>query len=499
MCESNMDAQSTSRPVNPNQGWRWRQQRGNQPRAAPGQPRASGSSEVAPEDRQQGERQQSQHHGARNRRHHAARQRYNGQEVQRVQRSFRRNRKRCVREILEGENDRRCSIPASDLHTFFSNESSRSEVDVNNPPDWLRDCLGEPGPNAEWEAMPISPGEVKAQLKRLPSSSAPGLDRLPYKVWKTIDPEGVILAWIFEVCRREKRVPSVWKKSTTILVFKKGDEALPGNWRPISLQNAVYKIYAAIWGRRLASWASETGAVSPAQKGFVPGEGCLEHSFLVRSMMEDARRRHRPLHLVWFDLRNAFGSVPHNLIWYGMRKLGVPEEAFTIQTAEGATNDIPQARGVKQGCPLSPLIFNLAIEGLIRGIQSSDARGYSFTESLEVKCLAYADDLAIAASSEEDVEAMLDRLEEFSRWAHMDFSTSPSARRCQQSIGEARGWSSKGSFISVGKPSQRWSGRTGTSTSACCWVQTQILALTSSRLTSYRTPRGCLNRAWPTG
>ena len=241
------------------------------------------------------------------------------------------------------------------------------------------------------------------------------------------------------MCRREKRVPSVWKKSTTILVFKKGDEALPGNWRPISLQNAVYKIYAAIWDRRLASWASETGAVSPAQKGFVPGEGCLEHSFLVRSMMEDARRRHRPLHLVWFDLRNAFGSVPHNLIWYGMRKLGVPEEAlsilmdiyegstFTIQTAEGATNDIPRARGVKQGCPLSPLIFNLAIEGLIRGIQSSDARGYSFTESLEVKCLAYADDLAIAASSEEDVEAMLDRLEEFSRWAHMDFNVAKCA------------------------------------------------------------------------
>ena len=153
------------------------------------------------------------------------------------------------------------------------------------------------------------------------------------------------------------------------------------------------------------------GAISTAQKGFVPGEGCLEHSFLVRSMMEDARRRHRPLYLVWFDLRNAFGSVPHDLIWFSMRKLGVPEEAvsilmdiyaestFAVQTAEGATEDIPQARGVKQDCPISPLIFNLAIEGLIRGIQSSAARGYSFTESLEVKCLAYADDLAVAASS----------------------------------------------------------------------------------------------------
>ena len=146
----------------------------------------------------------SRYQSARNRRHHATRQRYNGPEVQRLQRSFRRNRKQCVREILEGENDRRCNIPSADLQTFFSNESSRSDVHVDNPPDWFHDCLGESRPNAEWEAMLISPEKVKAQLKRLPSSSAPGPDRLSYKVWKAIVPKGVILEQKFEVCRREK-------------------------------------------------------------------------------------------------------------------------------------------------------------------------------------------------------------------------------------------------------------------------------------------------------
>ena len=175
------------------------------------------------------------------------------------------------------------------------------------------------------------------------------------------------------------------------------------------------------------------------QKGFVPGEGCLEHSFLVRSVMEDARRRHLQLHVVWFDLRNAFGSVPHNLIWHSMRKLRAPDNlvsilmdiydgsTFTIQSAEWATGAIPLQRGVKQGCPISPLLFNLAIEGLIRGVESSSATGYSFTEALEVKCLAYADDLAIVGATEEDVEVMLARLEEFSRWSHMDFNVAKCA------------------------------------------------------------------------
>ena len=184
MCESNMDAQTTSRSVDPNQGWRWRQRRQRaEPRGETRQarrpPTPVEASNTAPEDQQEPGRHHGGHHGSRSRRRRATRQRYNGPEVQRVQRSFRRNRKQCVREILEGENGRRCNIPAVELQTFFRNESSGRNVDIENPPDWWCDGVGEPGPNAEWEPRPISPGEVKAQLKRLPSGSAPGLDRPP--------------------------------------------------------------------------------------------------------------------------------------------------------------------------------------------------------------------------------------------------------------------------------------------------------------------------------
>ena len=155
--------------------------------------------------------------------------------------------------------------------------------------------------------------------------------------------------------------------------------------------------------------------------------------------MEDARRQKRSLHLVWFDLRNAFGSVPHELLWYSLRSIGVPDEVvsiamdiyegsfFRVETAGGLIGEIPQERGVKQGCPLSPLLFNLAIEGLIRGIECSSGKGYPFSEDLAVETLAYADDLAIASSSEEDIQVMLTRLEEFASWAHLRFNVAKCA------------------------------------------------------------------------
>jgi len=92
------------------------------------------------------------------------------------------------------------------------------------------------------------------------------------------------------------------------------------------------------------------------------------------------------------------------------------------------TDSIPQARGVKQGCPLSPLVFNIAIEGLLRGIMSCPAEGYSFGKGLfEVKSLAYADDLTIVAKTDAAIRAMIARIEEFASWAGLCFNVTKCA------------------------------------------------------------------------
>ena len=71
--------------------------------------------------------------------------------------------------------------------------------------------------------------------------------------------------------------------STTVLAYKnKGDEKELRNWQLICLQNTIYKIYAATIAR-IANWAMDEKVINTAQKGFLPYEGCFEHTFLLRS------------------------------------------------------------------------------------------------------------------------------------------------------------------------------------------------------------------------
>ena len=78
---------------------------------------------------------------------------------------------------------------------------------------------------------------------------------------------------------------------------------------------------AAILVRHLAHWAITNQHIHPAQKGFLPLEGC---AFVLKSVLEDCKRQASNAFVMWPDLKNAFGSVPHSAKWGMMRHLGVP-------------------------------------------------------------------------------------------------------------------------------------------------------------------------------
>ncbi len=128
--------------------------------------------------------------------------------------------------------------------------------------------------------------------------------------------------------------------------------------------------------------------------------------FLLESIVNDARRQPRPLSLAWLDIRNAFGSIPHSALLTTLTHMGFPPDLVAmignvypgatteVLTPLGKTDEIPIHSGVKQGCPLSAILFNLTLQLIIRRCKAAAEtlpRGPLHHHGLSFSVLAYAD------------------------------------------------------------------------------------------------------------
>ena len=137
LCEKIMENGAAKRSFHPSQGWRWRKQRRDQQHSHANGPQ---SSSVFPGIAQQSEPEKSSRHNeagqnaGRNSRNHPARSR-------RLQKLFLTNRKACVWELLEGRDGPRCNIPLEALKNHFQKEYAEGSNTLENPPQWLPECL----------------------------------------------------------------------------------------------------------------------------------------------------------------------------------------------------------------------------------------------------------------------------------------------------------------------------------------------------------------------
>ncbi|MDR3078594.1 MAG: hypothetical protein LBU15_00990 [Rickettsiales bacterium] len=117
-----------------------------------------------------------------------------------------------------------------------------------------------------------------------------------------------------------------WKEARTILLHKKGDCEVIGNWRPISITNCAYQIFTCLLTRVFQDINARYGIFTYPQKGFIKKtNGCSEHGIMLNELFLDARRGHNGLVMTTIDFTNAFGSVPHQLIMSMMRQRNFPE------------------------------------------------------------------------------------------------------------------------------------------------------------------------------
>ncbi|KAF6212109.1 hypothetical protein GE061_012629 [Apolygus lucorum] len=305
-----------------------------------------------------------------------------------LQKLYKRNRRRAVRAILNPPSEI-CPAPVEEITSHFE--------EAWRPRTWDRSVLTNlPRATDPVNLAPFSPQECRYRLYKFENTS-PGVDKIDYRGWKILDPDCQVISLIFSLCLKFHKIPPSWKQSTTILIPKCPNAGALTDWRPISLSLTIYKLYTALLCDRLASWCTVHNIISPYQKGFMPFDGVFEHNYILESRIRAARTQEGELCIAWLDLANAFGSVPHDALVETLNALGVGDQMVgvagdllsdltsAVACSVGQTDSIPVLCGIRQGCPLSGLFFNIYVNSAFSSLPPSEQH----------QALAFADDLAV--------------------------------------------------------------------------------------------------------
>ena len=136
------------------------------------------------------------------------------------------------------------------------------------------------------------------------------------------------------------------------------------------------KMYATLLNSRLTKWAEANDLRAAGQAGFRQDHRCSDHLLVLRTVIEQQRIVKAPLYTCFVDFKKAYDTVPRDLLWTKLQRLGVhgwfldgikalyAEVLMAVKTAQGLTCTFDSVMGVKQGCPLSPTLFGLYLDDL---------------------------------------------------------------------------------------------------------------------------------------
>ena len=193
-------------------------------------------------------------------------------------------------------------------------------------------------------------------------------------------------------------IPKEWKESRVVLIHKGVNPSDLKNYRPIAVLSIVCKICIMIMRDRINEWVEETGLLGDVQGSFRRGRRTEENMFMLERMMEMAKVRGECLYIDFMDMEKAYDRVNRRKLFEMMRSYGIHEKL--VRTIERVyennrvkfelneyTDWCTSNSGLRQGCPLSPLLFNITVRELGMTVQKSDNafKYVSVEENGEVK------------------------------------------------------------------------------------------------------------------
>ncbi len=274
----------------------------------------------------------------------------------------------------------------------------------------------------------ITQEEISKVIKNLKCGKSPGCDGLTpefyKKYWNKISK--LYMNMVHETYT-EGELPYTLRKALIALLFKKGDPLLLKNYRPISLTNYDYKIICFVLANRMQSVLGNI--IHEDQTGYIKNRYIGTNARLLEDYFEHCENFKIPGILLFLDFEKAFDSVEWNFMAKVLEKFNFGEgfrkwvkilytkPIISIKNNGWLSHDIKLTRGVRQGCPLSALLFVLTVEVMAIKIRANtDIHGFQCSDE-NIKESLYADDTTLLLADLDSLDKAIDTVENFSKVA----------------------------------------------------------------------------------
>ena len=218
--------------------------------------------------------------------------------------------------------------------------------------------------------------------------------------------------------------PSQWCQGLIMPIFKFGDLSDCNNYQGISITSCLGKFLCLILKERLLIFLNENKILHPSQIGFLPNHRTADHIFTLKSLIDKnvTHKTNRKIYACFVDFKKAFDSVWHDGLFLKLLKNKIGGKFFdliknlysnsrcAVKQSQSRTSFFPYLKGVRQGCILSPLLFNIYLNDLPQLFNDSFFHPLLLPNKTKLNCLLYADDLVLLSTSKEGLQKFLDQL-----------------------------------------------------------------------------------------
>jgi hypothetical protein len=263
----------------------------------------------------------------------------------------------------------------------------------------------------------INDQQLQQALSKLKNAKSVGVDNIPGEFLKyggaTLKSA---LLDLFNKIKLLEKIPEEWFEGIVKPIHKDGNRELLSNYRGITISCVIYKVLVSIIENQVMNYVEDKNLLGETQGAFRKGRRCEDHIFVLKGICSHRKSKKKKTYLAFLDVSKAFDTLDRGEMFCTLWDRGIQGKAWRLirMLYHRVDNKVifgnyeseifQVVNGVKQGCILSPSLFNLVMLDLDILLQG---HGGVTIGSNKIRGLYYADDIVLFADSENDLVHML--------------------------------------------------------------------------------------------